>query len=505
MVGLVLKAVLLIFVGYAEAANILLVIPFSAMSHYIFLRPIGIELAQRGHNVTVITTYLEKKPPPNYHQVKVVEKKIWELIEGETPTIFDMVDLSAEEFHHRVVWPGGLAITELTLNSPEVKDFLKRDNTSFDLVICEQFVQEALYALSTKYNAPLAIVSTFGNCLRHNIMTRNPLQLATILAEYLKVYNPGSFWGRLRNLYFAVYEYFWWRYSYLEKQEDLVKKYLPELAGKIPSLYDLQKNASLMLINSHYSFDTPSALLPNIVEIGGMHVTQSNTRLPDDLQKLLDESKHGVVYMSLGSNIRSADLPEQKKRAFLNVFKQLKQTVLWKWEEDELEGKPDNLVTGKWLPQQQIIAHPNIKVFITHGGLIGMQEAIYNGVPIVGVPIFCDQYNNMLLAEEAGVGKVLEYNDINDESLNKTLNDVLNNDSYLKKARVLQQRWKDRPMSPLNTTIFWLEYIIRNKGADFMKNPARNMSWFAYCMLDVYGFIFAVSDSDYIMYYEINK
>lgn len=74
-----------------------------------------------------------------------------------------------------------------------------------------------------------------------------------------------------------------------------------------------------------------------------------------DLQKLLDESKHGVVYMSFGSNVKSAELPEQKKQAFLNVFKQLKQTVLWKWEKDELEGKPTNLVTGKWLPQQQII------------------------------------------------------------------------------------------------------------------------------------------------------
>ncbi|XP_045772915.1 UDP-glycosyltransferase UGT5-like isoform X2 [Maniola jurtina] len=461
------------------------------MSHYIFLRPIGLELAHRGHNVTVITTHLEKNPMPNYNQVEVTQKKIWELIEDDTGTIFDMADLSAEEFHHKVVWPGGLAFTELTLNSPEVKEFLMKDNT-FDLVICEQFVQEALYALSVKYNAPLAIISTFGNCMRHNIMTRNPLQLATVIADYLNVYNPGSFWGRLRNLYFTGYEYLWWRYWYLGKQEELVKKYLPELADETLSLYDLQKNASLMLINSHFSFDTPIALLPNIIEIGGVHVTQSNASLPEDLQKLLDESKNGVVYMSFGSNLRSADLPEQKKKAFINVFKQLKQTVLWKWEEDILENKPKNLVTGRWLPQQEIIAHPNIKLFITHGGLIGMQEAVYNGVPIVGVPIFCDQYNNVLLAEQTGVGKILQYNDINEETLKQTLNEVLNNESYLKKAKELQQRWKDRPMSPLDTTIFWLEYVIRNKGAEYMKNPARNMSWFAYSMMDVYAFLLVV-------------
>ncbi|XP_023940212.2 UDP-glycosyltransferase UGT5 [Bicyclus anynana] len=490
VVAAVLSALLLL-AGYTESANILHVIPFSAMSHYIFLRHIGLELAQRGHNVTVITTHTEKNPPSNYYQVQVQKKQIWELIGGERPNIFDMAELSSEEFHHKVVWPGGLAFTELTLNSSDVQEFLKKDNT-FDLVICEQFVQEALYTLASKYNAPLVIISTFGNCMRHNIMTRNPLQLATVLAEYLKLNNPGNFWGRLRNLYFTVYEYLWWRYWYLEKQEDLVKKYLPDLIGKTPSLYEMQKNASLMLINSHFSFDTPTAYLPNIVEIGGMHVRKSNKSLPDDLQKLLDESKHGVVYMSFGSNIRSAELPEHKKKAFLNVFKELKQTVLWKWEEDVLEGKPKNLFTGKWLPQQEIIAHPNIKLFITHGGLIGMQEAIYNGVPIVGVPIFSDQYNNVLLAEEVGVGKLLHYNDFNEDTLNKTINEILNNDSYLKTAREVQKRWNDRPMSPLDTTIFWLEYVIRNKGAEYMKNPARNMNWFEYTMLDVYAFILLI-------------
>lgn len=191
-----------------------------------------------------------------------------------------MAALSPEAFHTKVHWPGGIALTDLTLRSPDVKEFLKKDN-QFDLVICEQFYQEALYALSVKYNAPLAIISTFGNCMRHNMMTRNPLQLATILSEYLNVKSPGSFWGRLRNLYFSVYDYFWWRYWYLEKQEELVKKYLPELVGKAPSLYDLQKDTSLYLINSHFSYDTPLALLPNIVEIGGAHLTQSNASLPE--------------------------------------------------------------------------------------------------------------------------------------------------------------------------------------------------------------------------------
>lgn len=63
-----------------EAANILYIIPFTSKSHNIMLRPIGLELAQRGHNVTVITGYREQNTPPTYRQVLVDDKMIWDVL-----------------------------------------------------------------------------------------------------------------------------------------------------------------------------------------------------------------------------------------------------------------------------------------------------------------------------------------------------------------------------------------------------------------------------------------
>lgn len=62
------------------------------------------------------------------------------------------------------------------------------------------------------------------------------------------------------------------------------------------------------------------------------------------------------MYVSFGSNVQSKDLTEAKKNAIINVFKRLKQTVLWKWEEDELDGKPKNVITRKWFPQKEILS-----------------------------------------------------------------------------------------------------------------------------------------------------
>lgn len=130
-----------------------------------------------------------------------------------------------------------------------------------------------------------------------------------------------------------------------------------------------------------------------------------------------------------------------------------------------------------------------MKVFISHGGLIGTQEAIYHGVPIIGIPIYGDQFNNLLQIQHAGLGKLLQFHDINEHTLQEMLNEVLTNDTFKLKAKEMSARFKDRPMSALDTAIYWIEYVIRNKGANYMKNPGLEMSWIAYYMLDVYAFI----------------
>ena len=69
---------------------------------------------------------------------------------------------------------------------------------------------------------------------------------------------------------------------------------------------------------------------------------------------------------------------------FLTAFGSLKQQVVWKWEVDDQRDKvPPNVMVVDWLPQQELLAHANTKIFITHAGQSSTQESWCHAVPTV--------------------------------------------------------------------------------------------------------------------------
>lgn len=107
--------------------------------------------------------------------------------------------------------------------------------------------------------------------------------------------------------------------------------------------------------------------MPGIIYYGGAHIKPPKP-LSSDLQSYLDSAEHGVIVFSLGSHLQSSKLPTEKIQLFLNVFAALKQRVVWKFEDESLQV-PSNVLIRKWLPQSDILAHRNVVLFITHGGI----------------------------------------------------------------------------------------------------------------------------------------
>lgn len=197
------------------------------------------------------------------------------------------------------------------------------------------------------------------------------------------------------------------------------------LGPGIPDLRDLADNTSLIFVNQHFSFAGPRPLPPNVVEIGGIHIKQSRRPLPNDLQLLLDNAVNGVIYVSWGSIINSEGLPLNKKQEIVAAFKRLPQTILWKWQNDSLTATAGNVHIRSWLPQIDILCHPNVKGFWSHGGLMGTSEGVYCEKPIIVTPIYGDQFLNGAALEHRGMGIVLHYNQLTEDRIVDAIQRIL--------------------------------------------------------------------------------
>lgn len=72
--------------------------------------------------------------------------------------------------------------------------------------------------------------------------------------------------------------------------------------------------------------------------------------------------------------------------------------------------------------------HPNVKAFISHGGLLGTTEAVHCGVPTIVMPQFGDQHTNARALEANGGGVILQLYDVTEERVYKALKKVLSSE-----------------------------------------------------------------------------
>lgn len=468
---------LVLFPSAINAYKFLGVLHFGSKSHYIVGSSLMKALAEKGHEVTVITPFTEKKSIKNYHEIHL--KNVMKIMDEKTDTLLETnrkALLSNIVNYHQM----GLMITDTVLNEPGVQSLIN-SNQTFDAVICEVFLGEALYGLSEHFKAPLIGLGTFGAISWNTDMVGSPSPPSYVPYPMLPLSDHMSFWERLGNLAAITFERLFLDFYYLPKQSELYRKHFPSLER---SLLDIRRNAALVLLNTHYSLTFTRPYVPNQIEVGGMHIKNSSPAYPKDLADFITNSSDGVIYFSMGSNIKSKRIPLHKREEILNAFRQLKQKVLWKFEDPHLPNKPDNVLIRDWFPQDFILAQRNVKAFVTHGGLLSIQEAVYYGKPIVALPIFGDQFLNAATSEREGFGIVLDYKNLTATQLKNAIERVINEKQYKEKANIMSIRFKDRPQPPMEKALFWVEFIAKHKGAKFLHCTGMNLSFIEYHNLD---------------------
>ncbi|XP_008062242.1 UDP-glucuronosyltransferase 2B17-like isoform X3 [Carlito syrichta] len=266
-------------------------------------------------------------------------------------------------------------------------------------------------------------------------------------------------------------------------------QFYSEVLGRPTTLSETMGKAEMWLIRTYWDFDFPRPFLPNVDFIGGHHCKPAKP-LPKEMEDFVQSSGgNGVVVFSLGSMV--SDLTEERANVIASALAQIPQKVLWRFDGKKPHTLGPNTKLYKWLPQNDLLGHPKTKAFITHGGNNGIYEAIYHGVPMVGIPLFADQADNIVRMKTKGAAVAVDFSTMSSTDLLNALKTVINDPIYKENAMKLSRIHQDQPIKPLDRALFWIEFVMRHRGAKHLRAAAHDLTWFQYHSLDVIGFLLA--------------
>ncbi|XP_034242084.1 UDP-glucuronosyltransferase 2B15-like isoform X3 [Thrips palmi] len=417
----------------AEAYRILGIFPVQSRSHNIMFKATMQALVDSGHEVVDLSPFPLKTPRANYTDVDI-SAELPSMV--NSMTFNDMSDLSRKGLFDMIRDRGGANLCRKVFEMKQFQDIIRGAYGKFDVVFTEICCSDCW----------------------------------TVVAHKLQ----------------------WW----LQYPSDEV---LRELFGEdTPPISELVRNTSLVMVNGHVSVNPARPVNPNVIEVLGIHLRDkpSVNNIPSAIRQWMDDAEHGVVYFSLGSQVRSDSLPKATIEALLAAFAALPQRVLWKYE-DAILQPPPNVKIAPWLPQSDVLAHPKVLVFMTHGGLMGTTEALSLGVPMIGIPIFADQGPNILQYAELGIARELSHRHISKDTVLATIREFTtsNNNAlrYRERAKEIAARFADRPRSAAREAVWWTEYVVRNQGARHLRPLGADLPLHQYLLLDVVGVFLAAA------------
>lgn len=481
-----LVLVVIIVISDVEAYRILGVFPHTSKSHATIFLAIMKGLVEKGHNVTVVSTRTFDTDRNNYVHVDL-SKDIRVTMGTVNISIVNNDKALTRYLTAYHLFNRNIDKCEKGLSSPTFQKFLKTRGEKYDVVIFEYFAVDCFLGVISKINAP--IIGLSSSTLMPWVAERmgNPSNTAYVPNNLLAFSDKMSFWQRMENTVISIGHKLLFQFYKLPRDKKLARKYIGKKGSKLEKfLY----NSSLLLSNTHFSLNLPRPLVPNVIEIGGIHIEKPHP-LPEYLERWIESSPSGVIYFSLGSLINGQSLGDEKKNLFLKTFERFPQKVIWKWENESVPHNHDKVLLGKWMPQLDILCHPNTRLFISHGGLLSVMEAVHCGVPMVVIPQMGEQYTNAKALEAQGAGIILLLSEISETTTFNAVQEGLSS-KIKENMEQLSDRFRDRPMSPLDTAVYWVEYVIRHKGAPHMKTAAVDMPFYQYYLLDVFFTLFLI-------------
>ncbi|EDL37970.1 UDP-glucuronosyltransferase 2B10 precursor [Mus musculus] len=467
-------------------------------SHWLNLKTILDELLKKGHEVMVLrpsaslsyevdnTSAIEFETYPTSYSLSELEEIFWESLKKY---IYELPKQSFWGYFlmlQEMVWVDSKYFESLCKDVVFNKELMtKLQKSRFDVILADPFIPCG-DLLAEVLKIPLVYsLRFFPGSTYEKYSGGLPLPPSYVPVVMSELSDRMTFMERVRNVIYMLCFDFWFQ-TFNEKNWNQL---YTEVLGRPTTLSETMAKADIWLIRTYWDLEFPHPVLPNFDFIGGLHCRPAKP-LPKEIEDFVQSSgEHGVVVFSLGSMVGS--ITEERANVIAAGLAQIPQKVLWRFEGKKPETLGSNTRLYKWIPQNDLLGHSKTRAFITHGGTNGIYEAIYHGIPVVGIPLFGDQYDNIVHLKAKGAAVRLDFLTMSSTDLHTALKTVTNDPSYKENAMRLSRIHHDQPVKPLDRAVFWIEFVMRHKGAKHLRVAAHDLSWVQYHSLDVLGFLLA--------------
>lgn len=157
-----------------------------------------------------------------------------------------------------------------------------------------------------------------------------------------------------------------------------------------------------------------------------------------------EKQERPLIYISLGTVVKG------KRRFFqsyVDAFKDEELDIILstgpQFDKGKIKNIPENVHVYSFVPQVQVLKQADL--FVTHGGMNSISEALICGVPLMVIPFMADQPVNARRVEELGLGVQMDYHTLDKTILKQRVLSLLKNQQIKDNVVRMQEKLCNAP------------------------------------------------------------
>ncbi|KAH7721762.1 Protein UGT-59 [Aphelenchoides avenae] len=244
----------------------------------------------------------------------------------------------------------------------------------------------------------------------------------------------------------------------------------------IRSLMEIGTEADGIISNTSPVLDFSAPISSEVTSVAGITVERREARLSPAWRSITDNATDGFWLVTFGAIAKTSEMPAIMKLSLLRAFEKFPQmTFIVKYEdlEETISQVRHNVYYTKWLPQIDLISHPNYFGIITHAGWSSVLESVVHARPMILMPLFADHFKNARVIESKKLGVYVDKMSVTLNTFTDAIARIVTDESYVQNCHRYSTMLLDQSklIAPADVVAYRVKRSLKPAWKKFDRTP----------------------------------